>query len=227
MNILKAKEITKNWAGKWFWSFGSPSSKGVGIFLSDNLNFRLDQFYYDSNGRILLVDIAIDVVKFRLLKCILTWNFVENGNLDRNNLSDNVGTFGKVEISKLKSDFHLTYRFLNPDKIDYTWQTAGIASRPNRFYVSKCLEKNIKTIEVINCPFSDHKLCTLTLQNLNQIKTFGQGYWKCNVSILGDATFVQDFNLLVHHLELFENKDLVWWENFKIQTKDLIRHSKI
>ena len=107
MNILKAKEITKHWAGKWLWSFGSPNSKGVGIFLSDNLNFRLDQFYYDSNGRILLVDIAIDVVKFRLLKCILTWNFVENGNLDRNTLSDNAGTFGKVEISKLKSDFHL------------------------------------------------------------------------------------------------------------------------
>ena len=255
-NILKAKEITKNSAGKWFWSFGSSSSKGVGIFLSGNLDFRLDHFYYDSNGRILLVDITIDVVKLRLLNVYLPnsaterrdfineldtyllvkrtfviggdWNFVENTNLDRNTVSDNVGTFGKVEISKLKSDFHLSdpYRFLNPDKIDYTWQRAGIASRLDRFYVSKCLEKNIKTVEVINCQFSDHKFCTLTLQNLYQIKTFGPGYWKCNVSILDDAKFVQDFKLLVHHLELFQNKDLVWWENFKIQTKDLIiKHS--
>ena len=152
------------------------------------------------------VDITIDVVKFRLLNVYLPnsaaerkdfineldtyllvnrtfvlggdWNFVENANLDRNTESDNVGTFGKVEISKLKSDFHLTdpYRFLiSLDKIDYTWQRAGIASRLDRFYISKCLEKNFKTVEVTNCPFSDHKFCTLTLQNLNQIKTFGPG----------------------------------------------------
>ena len=45
---------------------------------------------------------------------------------------------------------------------------------------------------------------------------------------MDDKNFIQDFNLLVHHLETFEPIDLVWWENFKIQTKDLIiKHSKI
>ena len=45
---------------------------------------------------------------------------------------------------------------------------------------------------------------------------------------MDDKNFKQDFNLLVHHLETFEPIDLVWWENFKIQTKDLIiKHSKI
>ena len=257
-DILRAKEITKNWVGKWFWSFGSSNSRGVGIFLSCNLNFHLDHFYYDTEGRIILVDITIDVVKFRLLNVYLPnsaterkdfineldnyllvnraliiggdWNFVENTKLDRNTVPDNVGTFGKVEISKLKSDFHLIdpFRIIHPEKIAFTWQRAGIASRLDRFYISKSLEKNVKTVEIINCPFSDHDFCILTLQNLNKIQTFGPGYWKCNVSILENDLFVQDFNLLVHHLESFENKDLVWWENFKIQSKDLIiKHSKI
>ena len=238
-------------------SFCTTSSRGVGIFLSGYLNFKLDHFHYDTDGRILILDITIDVVKFRLMNVYLPnyapdrkdfidtldtyllvnrtfmiggdWNFVESAKLDRNTASENVGTLGKEEITKLKSDFHLLdpFRYLNPEKISFTWQGANIASRLDRFYVSKSLIENLKNTEVLNCPFSDHYFCTLTLENLNKIKAFGPGYWKCNVSILNDKNFIQDFNLLVHHLETFETKDLVWWENFKIQTKDLIiKHSK-
>ena len=32
-NIEYATYITKNWKGKWFWSFGEHLSKGVGIFI--------------------------------------------------------------------------------------------------------------------------------------------------------------------------------------------------
>ena len=56
----------------------------------------------------------------------------------------------------------------------------------------------------------------------------GPGYWNCNTSILDNEQFLQDFNLLVHHLEQFPDKDLVRWENFKISSKELIiKHSKL
>ena len=47
-DIFRAKQLTKNWEGKWFkWSFGTTSSRGVGIFLSSYLKFQLDHFHFD------------------------------------------------------------------------------------------------------------------------------------------------------------------------------------
>ena len=143
-NIEYATYITKNWKGKWFWSFGEHLSKGVGIFISGNLKYKLDQFTYDSQGRVACIDITHQNVKYRLLNIYAPnnpterkdfianledyllinrtfiiggdWNFVENPSLDRN-VTPSVGNIGNQEMLKIKSDYNLfeTFRHLHPN----------------------------------------------------------------------------------------------------------------
>ena len=140
-NIEYATYITKNWKGKWFWSFCEHLSKGVGIFISGNLKYKLDQFTYDSQGRVACIYITCQNVKYRLLNIYAPnnpterkdfianledylsinrtfiiggdWNFVENPSLDRN-VTPSVGNIGNQEMLKLKSDYNLFQNFQIP-----------------------------------------------------------------------------------------------------------------
>ena len=50
-----------------FWSLGSNRSSGVAIFVSSKLNFTVEKFEFDVNGRFLFLDLLIDNVAFRLI----------------------------------------------------------------------------------------------------------------------------------------------------------------
>lgn len=55
----------------------------------------------------------------------------------------------------------------------------------------------------------------------NNIRT-GPGYWKCNTKILRDPNFLEDFENLWVFLDSVPEQDLNWWENCKIQFRQLI-----
>ena len=121
-----------------------------------------------------------------------------------------------------------TFRYQYPESKQYTWSARGAASRLDRFYISKELKENLIKTEITSCTISDHDFCILYLDLKKVQDTNGPGYWKCNNSILDEKEFLQDFNLLIHQLEQYSEKDLVWWEHFKISAKDLIiKHSKL
>ena len=226
-NIQYAQYITRNWKGKWFWSFGNNLSKGVGTFISNKLECHLDNYTFDSEGRILCIDITLQKHKYRILniyaptlaserKDFITnldnyllvnrtfiiggnWNFVENPSLDRSDSSISEISENK-EIKKIKSDYELfeTFRYQYPESKQYTWSARGAASRLDRFYISKKLKENLIKTEITSCTISDHDFCILYL-DLNKVQdTNGPGYWKCNNSILDEKEFLQDFNLLIY-----------------------------
>ena len=50
-----------------FWSLGSNRSSGVGILIFNHLNFTVEKFEFDLNGRFLFLDLLIENVPFRLM----------------------------------------------------------------------------------------------------------------------------------------------------------------
>ena len=140
-NITIAKQLEKDLNSKCFWSFGNNRSRGVGICINNRLNYIVKHFKFDFEGRIVSVDLDIDENRFRFVNIYAPnshydrkefiellenyiqtnrfvilggdWNFVEKAELDRNTCNENIGTIGKLEIEKLKTDFKFTTRFEN------------------------------------------------------------------------------------------------------------------
>ena len=61
----------------------------------------------------------------------------------------------------------------------------------------------------------------VTLGDNKNIRT-GPRYWKCNTKILRDPNFLEDFENLWVFLASVPEQDLNWWENCKIQFRQLI-----
>ena len=63
----ESNRIEGEWGGKCLWSFGSSQSRGVGILFNKHLNVVIESVVYDTDGRYVIVDVAIDTVKWRLI----------------------------------------------------------------------------------------------------------------------------------------------------------------
>ena len=61
------KEWEKEWKGKLLFSHGTSSSKGVIIGFTKNLDVSIDKWTSDKQGRILLVDITLESLKYTLI----------------------------------------------------------------------------------------------------------------------------------------------------------------
>ena len=67
-----AQSWNKNWGGKFFWSFGSNRSNGVGIWFRTGLNVEVISTDRDSEGRILLLVVKINNSIIRLVNIYAT-----------------------------------------------------------------------------------------------------------------------------------------------------------
>ena len=64
---MEAKKFIKLWGGKAIWSYGSNTSRGVGILFSTVVNLKIESFNYDFEGRLLCVDVNLLNTKLRLI----------------------------------------------------------------------------------------------------------------------------------------------------------------
>ena len=138
VNIKEARKFTYKWEGEGFWSFGTERSKGVGIFVNKKLNYKVNHFITDIDGRYVALDIRIDNIMFRLvcvyapnteahrkvflddLSCLLItnnviimagdYNCVENISLDKVGGNPLTGNIGHKQIEELKT----TFKILDP-----------------------------------------------------------------------------------------------------------------
>jgi len=153
-SLTMAKQWEKEWGGKCFWSFGTARSKGVALLLNPKLNFNLEHFEYDTNGRLLVVDLKLNDARFRVLnvyapnksverrewlKQLGRWmsgnrnlviggdfNFVEDTSIDKVGGNAVYGDSGSDIFAKHKQDFHLfdPFRRKYPAKVETTWHSA-------------------------------------------------------------------------------------------------------
>ena len=58
-NSTEMAKWQSEWGGRAFWSFGAARSRGVAVLLKPNLDAKVKYFHYDTDGRMLVVDIDL------------------------------------------------------------------------------------------------------------------------------------------------------------------------
>ena len=56
------------------WAFGDNHSRGVGIIIKVGLNYKVSRFDYGPNGRLLILDLRIANVEYRLINVYMPNN---------------------------------------------------------------------------------------------------------------------------------------------------------
>ena len=153
-NVAERRAWETQWPGKSLWSYGSPHSRGVGILFNSKLDFQLTFFHHDNDGRLLVADIVVNKVKWRLinvycpnrpasrdsfLESIAPWlntsrallvggdfNFVDNLTLDKVGGNPLEGKDGSDTWKRVRQcgDLSDPFRRFFKNKIVTTWQSA-------------------------------------------------------------------------------------------------------
>ena len=120
------------------------------------------------------------------------FNFVMDQKLDTINYKNLNNPKSRMELIQLMENENLCdiFRFLNPDKMKYTWRKKKPIkqSRLDYFLISESLVPSIQVVDHENSYRSDHTPVVLTLK-LTEFK-HGKGFWKFNNSLLKDREYV-------------------------------------
>ena len=83
------------------------------------------------------------------------------------------------------------WRFHNPDAERFTWRNKSENPMPTRFFlISKDLNTDVQSCNIVNSPESDHSAIALHLKSENLMQPIGPGFWKFNSSLLEDRQYV-------------------------------------
>jgi exonuclease III len=154
------------------------------------------------------------------------FNCVEDPNLDKTNKARRTRVDSLAELTNLSNDNHLIdpYRYLNPNGKVTTYYSAfgQVGTRIDRFYISKDETTRLVGVsyqQIIGC---DHKGVILKLKT--RAPSQGKGYWKCNVSVLKDPHFKDDFHALWADLLIKAASHYTpeWWDSCKAAFKNLL-----
>ena len=137
------------------------------------------------------------------------------------NSSDKSSNVLKKCLSKL--NFCDMWNELHPQKTGYTWCDASDIpkSRIDYIFISKLFMYDVRSIIIRRIPgthsngtrMSDHRCLSLRiLLNKNER---GPGYWKLNVSLLNDETFVLNMKSYIKNFDNLSEDPQVSWENLK------------
>ena len=154
------------------------------------------------------------------------FNCVENLNLDKTHKAKRVRIDSLVGLNELINNNNLidTYRHLHPKGSATTYYSAvkRASTRIDRLYVSSEDKKDVKHVSFQNFLGCDHKGVILKFNTPTPSQ--GKGYWKCNVSVLKDPHFMDDFQALWASLVQKADCDytLEWWDSCKSAFKKLI-----
>ena len=178
--------VGKFWKGKHFWSFGTNFSRGVGILLAKDLDYKVINHTHDFEGRTVVLDIEMANNKYRLINCYAPnnpterkhyiegldiylihnhdpilggdWNFVENLELDKWGGSLTNGECGKKQMQDLKKDFLLfdAFRHKYPNRKEHTWRGGPVHCRLDRWYLPEGMKSWIERVHHKYCTVSDH-----------------------------------------------------------------------
>ena len=124
------------------------------------------------------------------------FNCVESA-LDKRGGNTNSGFAGKIELTKLKSDFQPVdiWRQRNPRVRQITWTNAKrtITCRLDKFLVSHDIAKQSLDCTIKPFHLSDHDIVFLSL-DASSFRNKGPCVWRLNTSVLYDSSIVQEMN---------------------------------
>ena len=122
-------------------------------------------------------------------------------------------------LSNLMEELGLVdiYRLLNPHGRHFTWRNKGraglVQSRLDLFLVSQHLQYQKLKYKHFPGLMSDHSLISIKFEHITTW-TRGRGFWKLNLSLLKDISYVEKVNNELEQLSVqskeFENKALFW-----------------
>ena len=245
----KIKVLSRRWLGRSYWSLSIGKQGGVAVLISPKCSDEVVSWKKDSNGRIISILVRIDGVDLNFVNIYAPTNrtdrklfyeslheyFVPASALviggDFNCYENALDKFGGNvsvggECKSLKSDFVLVdaWRKLHPSAREFTWfnHDYSIASRLDKFFVSKELFTSDCQCEISPCPLSDHDFVSFVFDIPDAAKR-GPGVWKLNNSLLDDKTFCGIIrNLIQSHVLYFASfpSPQDWWEFLKVSIKE-------
>ena len=136
-------------------------------------------------------------------------------------------------FSRFRSAFAFVdaWRKLHRRARSFTWFNSdhSIASRLDKFFVSKNIGDKQISASVVPFPLSDHDLINLHIDLGNYVSS-GPGFWKFNSSLLANSDFSQSISDFISNfvstIDSFTNV-LDWWYLFKNSLKaEIIEFSK-
>ena len=224
----------KEWEGQSIWSRGSSNSKGVTILFKNGTQYDVIEDDVDQNGRHILCTVKLNEMKLHIMNvyapnneyervkffndiqthfvnadgCIIIggdFNCVINNDIDRKNCKSSAD-IGQIDLSNVMNNFDLedVWRRRNPNQLEFSWESRGKMSRIDYFLVSESLDSQVKDIQYLYAPFSDHRPVFLKLKTSDIIR--GPGIWKMNASVI--------------KTELFKNAFTSMWKNWKKKKSD-------
>lgn len=109
------------------------------------------------------------------------------------------------------------WRSLNGERFDYTWESRGVRSRLDRFYVPSDWRYNKLKCEIVDIGsrtdyISDHRAVTLQIE-LTEGFAHGTGLWRLNATLLDNTNFSDIMEkLLISEAKRFdtERPDISW-----------------
>ena len=193
------KMVGKFWKGRHFWSFGTNLSRGSGILLAKDLDYKFLKQTHAFDGRTVVVDIEMGNNKYRLINCYAPndqterkryiegldiylinshdpilggdWNFVENLELDKWGGNMDNGDHGKRQIQDLKKDFLLfdPFRHKYPNRKEHTWRRGPIHCRLDRWYLADSMKSWVENVSHKFCTVSDHFYTILDFKSFDNV----------------------------------------------------------
>ena len=108
-----------------------------------------------------------------------------------------------VGLKALVNAFNLSdaFRYLHPDKVEYTFHRADSASRLDRFYAPQFMIPYIHSVQHLPQSYSDHCITEIVLNvpDLQRLQTPTRSprfsYWKMNIGII-DEDFNDNFEVI-------------------------------
>ena len=85
-----------------------------------------------------------------------------------------------------------TYRFLHPDKHEYTYidpSNRGTMSRIDYILMSRAQMQRLRSVQICVAPVPDHKAVIMCFNIRDRDR--GKGYWKLNATFLKDTAFTK------------------------------------
>ena len=243
------KTLSRRWLGRSFWSPAIGKQGGVVTLISPKCSNEVISWKKDSHGRVVSLVIRIDGVDLNLVNIYAPTNlsdrkcfydslhefFIPGAALviggDFNCYDNALDKFGgnvsiHRECDSLKRDFALldVWRKLHPKAREFTWfnSNLSIASRLDKFLISKDLFSPVSKCDISPCPISDHDFVSFVFEIPKSIKR-GPGTWKFNNSLLDDKIFCNLIrNLIADHISFLSafNSFQDWWEFLKQSIKE-------
>ena len=243
------KIFSRRWLGRSYWNPAIGRQGGVAVLVSPKCMDEIVSWKKDSNGHVLSILIRVDGADLNVVNIYAPTNLTDRKSFynslhelfipasaliiggdfnSYDNANDKFGGNVSVgsECGSLKADFVLVdaWRKLHPRAREFTWfnHNYSIASRLDKFFVSKDLFTPDCRCEISPCPLSDHDFVSFVFQIPEAIKR-GPGVWKFNNSLLEDKHFCAIIcDLIQSHIFYFASfpSPQDWWEFLKVSIKE-------